>query len=172
MLVRHGSHCVKVRNIGVRVAESLGIHHLSIGLNSSIEGIEVVHVENGERNALRCQRVRNQVERTAVEVIGSHDVVARSEEILQSIGHSRRAARHSQGSHAALQGRHALLEDRLSGISEAAIDIARITQRKAVGCMLRIAEHVRSSLIDRHGACIGGGVGLLLPHVQLQRLEM
>ena len=136
MLVRHGSHCVKVRNIGVRVAERFGIHHLSIGHNGSIEGIEVVHVENGERNALRCQRVRNQVERTAVEVIGSHDVVARSEEILQGIGHSRRAARHSQGSHAALQGRHAFLEDRLSGISEAAIDIARITQRKAVGCML------------------------------------
>ena len=116
--------------------------------------------------------MRNQVERTAVEVIGSHDVVARSEKILQSIGHSRRAACHSQGSHAALQGRHALLEDRLSGISEATIDIARITQRKAVGSMLRVAEHVRSSLIDRHRAGIGGGVGLLLPHVQLQRFEM
>ena len=31
-----------------------------------------------------------------------HEAVARSEKILQGIGHSRRAARHSQGSRAAL----------------------------------------------------------------------
>ena len=43
---------------------------------------------------------------------------------------------------------------------------------EAVGSVLRIVEHVRRGLVDRHGTRVCGGVCLFLSYMKLQCLEM
>ena len=114
----------------------------------------------------------DEIERASVEVVCCHNVVTCLQDVLQGVGHGCRTAGYGQSGHASLQRCHALLEDALCGVGKSAIDVARIAQAEAVGCVLRIAEHVRGGLIDRHGACVGGGVGLFLSYVELQCLEV
>ena len=82
MLVGYGSHAFNIEHIAVGVAEGLGIYDFCVGLDSSFESLEVVHVQNGIGNALRGQRMGNQVVGTAIEVVGSHDMVAILHDIL------------------------------------------------------------------------------------------
>lgn len=58
---------------------------------------------------------------------------------------------------AALQRRYALLEHILRGVRQAAVDVSRVPQAEAVGCMGAAVEHIRGGLVDRHGAGIRGG---------------
>ena len=99
-------------------------------------------------------------------------MVAIAGHVLQCIGDGRCSRGHSQTCHTTLQGSYSLFQYALGRVGEASVDVTCIAKSEAVGCMLRVAEHVRSSLIDRHCAGIGGGVGLLLADVQLQRLKV
>ena len=47
----------------------------------------------------------------------------------------------------------------LRGVGQAAVDVAGICQTKAVCCVLAVAEHLGSGLIDRHCKGIGCGIG-------------
>ena len=113
----------------------------------------------------------DEVERAAVEVVGSHDVVAGLGDVLQRVGDGSGTAGHGQTGHATLEGSHAIFEHPLRGVGQAAIDVARVAQAEAVGSVLRVAEHIRCGLVDGHRTGVGGGVGLFLAYVQLQRLK-
>ena len=82
VLVSHSSHAFQVEHVAVGVAESLGIYNFCVGLDGSLEGVEVVYIYNGISDALRSQRVGNQVVRTAIQVVGSYDVVAGTGNVL------------------------------------------------------------------------------------------
>ena len=53
MLVGHGGHTFQVEHVRVRVAEGLSINYFGVGLDGSLKSLEVVHVKNGVRDALR-----------------------------------------------------------------------------------------------------------------------
>ncbi len=91
--------------------------------------------------------------------------------VLQRIGDSCGSACHCQACHAALESCHAVFEHTLSGVGQSPVDVAGIAQSEAVGSVLRVVEHVTCGLIDRHGACVGSGIGLLLAHMELQSLK-
>ena len=118
MLVSHCSHTFEVEHVRVGITEGLGIHHLGVGLDSSIEGFEIVHVNNGIRNTLRSQCVGNQVVGTTIEVVGSDDVIAVLHDILQRISDGSSTTGHSQTCHTTLKGSDAILEHTLSGVGE------------------------------------------------------
>ena len=84
----HSSHSLKVGNVRVGVTKGLGIHHLSVGLYSGLKGSQVVYVYNSVCYALCFKCVGNEVERTTIQVIGSNNVVASLNNVLQSIGYS------------------------------------------------------------------------------------
>ena len=50
--VSHFGHCLKIGHVGVRITKSFGIHHLGIGLDSSLERFKVVYINNGVGNTL------------------------------------------------------------------------------------------------------------------------
>ena len=113
----------------------------------------------------------NKVVGTAVEVVCCHNVVASLSDVLQSVGDGSGSRGHSQSGHTSFEGCHAVFEDGLSGIGQTTVDVTCITQAKAVGSVLRIAEDIGRGLINGHRTCIGCGVGLFLAYVELQGLE-
>ena len=74
--VRHGGYGLDVQYVAVRVAESLCIDRLRLRTDGALDGIGVINLYNGVRNALRGQCVGDQVERAAVEIVGDDDMVA------------------------------------------------------------------------------------------------
>ena len=111
--VSHLSDSVEVGYIRIRVAEGLGIHRLGIWANCLFERFEVVDIHNRVANALSLERVSNQIERAAIEVVGSDNVVAVACDILQRIGCGSGTRSHSEGSHTTFEGCDALLKHRL-----------------------------------------------------------
>jgi len=86
MSMRHSSHALDIGHIGIWIAEGLGIDGLRVGSYSGLEGSQVIDLDDGIRDALRSQRVRDEVERAAIEVVGGHDVITGLCNVLQRIG--------------------------------------------------------------------------------------
>ena len=80
--------------------------------------------------------MRNQVEGTAIEIIGSHNMVAHSKYILQGICHGRRTGSHRQTSHSPFKSRNTCFENSLCRIGQAAINIPGIAKGETVSSML------------------------------------
>ena len=161
-----------VEDLGVGVAKRLGVEATSIGSDGSFEGIEVAEVDDGIFNALCVESVGNEVEGTAIEVVGSDDMRAGEEDILERVGDGSSAGSHGESGDAPFEGGHTAFEDVLSGVCETAVDVPRLAESETVGSILRVSEHVGSSLVYRHSAGIGGRVGLLLSGVELDGLEV
>ena len=136
VLVGHSSHTFKVEHVAVGVAEGLGIYYFCVGLDSGLQGVEVVDVDNRIRNALRSQRMGNQVVRTTIQVVGRNDMVASLHDVLQSVGDGSSTRGDSQSGYTTLEGSHAVFEYTLRRVGQATIDITCIAQTKAVGSML------------------------------------
>ena len=140
--VRHGSNAFEVGDIRVRVAESLGIDHFGVGPDGSLEGFQVIDIQNSILDTLRAEGVGDQVVGTAVEVVGGDDVVAILQDILQGVGDGGGAGSDRQAGHTTLEGGDALLEHTLGGVGQSAINVARVAQAEAVGRVLGVAENV------------------------------
>ena len=94
-------------------------------------------------------------------------MIASLRQRLDGIGDSRRAGGHRQRRHAAFQRRNTLFQNILRGVCQSAIDISRVGKAETRRRMGGIPEHIGRGLVDRHGSCIGCGIGLLLAHVKL-----
>ena len=66
MAMSHGRNPLDVQHVAVGISKGLGKHHLSVRLYGSLQGLQVVHVYNGVRNAQGTQCVSNQVIRPAI----------------------------------------------------------------------------------------------------------
>ncbi len=168
----HLGHALYVEHLAVGIAECLGIHRLGLRSDGLVKRIKVVDIQYGIPDALRRQCVRNQVIRTAIQVVGSHDVVSRFQYILQRIGGSRSPGGHSQRCDTSLKRSHARLKHILRRIGQSAVDVSGVTERKAVGCMPAVIKHIRCGLIDGHSPCAGDRVGLFLAYMKLQSLKV
>ena len=80
--------------------------------------------------------MRNQVEGTAIEIIGSHNMVAHSKYILQGIRHGRRTGSHRQTSHSPFESSDTRFENSLCRIGQTTINIPGITKAETVCRML------------------------------------
>ena len=76
------------------------------------------------------------LERTTIQIVGCHNVVASLHNVLQCISDSCSTAGHSQTCHTTLKGCHTVLKYPLRRVGQTAIDIAGIAQAKTVGSML------------------------------------
>ncbi len=172
MAVSHMSHSVDVEHFGIGVAERLAVHHLGVRLYCRVESVEVGKVDYRMCDSALGQGINNEIECAPVEVVGGNDMVAGQQNVFKGICHGSRSRCHGQCGHASFEGRHAFLEHVLGGIRQASVDIAFLFQGETVGRALARIKYVRCGLVYRHGAGIGRGVGMLLPDVKLQCLEM
>ena len=171
VLVRDGCNGIDIGDIAVGVAQSFQIDGLGVGLDGILHLSQIVCVHKGGGDAELGQGVLQQVVAAAVDGLLSHDVVTGLCQCFDGVGDGSGTGGGCQSSHAALQRSDALLEHVLRGVGQAAVDVAGICQTKAVCCVLAVAEHIGSGLIDGHCAGIGCGIGLLLANVKLQGLK-
>lgn len=80
--------------------------------------------------------MRNQIEGTAIEIVGSHNMITHSKYILQGIRHGRRTGSHRQTSHSPFESGNTRFENSLGRIGQAAINIPGITKAETVCRML------------------------------------
>ena len=166
------SHGFKVGHVGIRIAKGFSIYHLGVGLDGCFEGFKVVDVDNGVGDALCCQCVGDEVERTAIKIVGCYDVVACTNDVLQCIGDGCCTTGYCQACYTAFERCNAVFKHALCGVGQTTIDITCIAQTEAVGSVLRVTKYVRSGLIDRYGTGVGCGIGLFLAYMYLKSLEM
>ena len=112
-----------------------------------------------------------QIVAAAVDRLLGDDVVALLRQGLDDIGYRRCAGGKRQRAHAALQSGKALFQHVLGGVGEPAVDISGVCKIETGRRMCGVVEHVGGRLVDRDGPRVGGGIGLLLAHMELQRFE-
>ena len=129
-------YSVEVGDVAVGVAEGLGIDHLSVGADGCLECCQVIDFHDAVVHALSGQCVGNEIERTAIEVVCSHDVIAVLQHGLQRVGHSCSARGYSQTCYTALEVSDTIFEHTLGRVGQSAVDVAGVTQAETVGSML------------------------------------
>ena len=143
---------VYIGHRGVGIAEGLNDDGLCVRLESLVHGIEIAGVHDGGSNALRGERVLNEVECATVEVVGSDDVVAILCNVLQGIGDGCGTGGHGQSCNATLKGSHAVFEHTLCGVGQTSVDVTGIAESETVGSMLGAVEHITGGLVDGYCA--------------------
>ena len=167
VLVRNLCDSLDIRNIGIRVAESLDVNRLSIVLDSAFQFFQIVCINEGGLNAELRQSMCQQVVAAAVDGLLCYDVVASLSKCLNGVGNRCGAGSGSQSGNTALECCNALLEHILRGVSQTAVNIACIRQTETVSRVLAVMENVRSGLVDRNCTGIGNRISGLLTDVQL-----
>ena len=172
MTMSNPGNRININDVRIRISQCFYKDCFRIFLNSLLEIGQIIRSYKSGRNAIRGQCMRQQIVRSAINGLGSHNVITCTRNILKSIGQSCRTGSNRQPRNTSLKSCNALFEHPLCGICQSAVDITRILQPKAGRCMSRVMKHVRSSLIDRYGPRIGRRIRLFLSHMKLQRLKM
>ena len=162
-----------VDEVGVRVADGLDKDALRIRADRIGKALCArLRIDKGHVDAPLLHRMREEVVRAAIDRLLRDDVIARMGEPLERRRDRRCPRGKRECRRAAFKRRDALLEHILRRVHEPPVDIARIFECKAIGGVLRIVEHVRGRLIDRHRTRIRDGIRFLLPDTHLQCFKM
>ena len=109
-----------------------------------------------------------QVEGAAVDVLGGDDVITGLGDVAHRVFHGGCTGGDGKACGTTFKGGDAVLKDTLGGVGQTAVDVARVGKAESGLGMIEVVENVGGGGVDRHCAGIGGRVGLLLAHVQLQ----
>ena len=163
-------HRLEVEHIDGGVAEGLAVEDLRPVRDRAGEVLGVVGVHEGSFDAHPTEGHVEERAGAAVEGARGHDVVPRLEKRQQGGGLCRLSARGGERGPPVLERRHPLLEDGGGGVHEPGVDVPEGLEVEQARGVVRVVEHVRGGLVDRHRPRAGGGVGEL-PGVQAQGLE-
>ena len=100
------------------------------------------------------------VDRAAIELVGSDELVARLHEGVEDEELRGMAGRDGQRRSAALERGDALLENGASRVADAGVDVAEGLEAEQRGGVVDVVEHERRRLVDRRRARAGGRIGL------------
>ena len=161
----------EVRQVGVRVAEGLEVDELGVLLDGVLELLRVLGGDEGGGDAVARQGVAQQVEGAAVDVLGGDDMIAGLGDVAHGVFDGGGAGSDGQTGGATFKGGDAVLEDALGGVGQTAVDVARVSEAETGLGVVEVVEDVAGGGVDRDRAGVGGRVGLLLTHMQLQGLK-
>src|SRR5574344_548276 len=157
---------IQIGHITVGIAKGLYKDSLGVGTDSCFKSLEVVRIEDGIIYSLSAESMGNEIVRTAIDVVGSNNVVTILCNVLECISDRSRTRSNCKPCHSSFEGCDAVFKYSLSGVGQTAIDVACVAKTKAVCCMLRVAEHIRCGLIDRHSTCVSCWIWSLLSHME------
>ena len=163
---------LEVGQVGIGVAESLEVDEPGAIGDRRLQGGVVGDVDERGGDPVARQRVAQQVVGAAVDGAGGDDVVAGLGDVAQRVFDGGRARGDGERRGAAFERGDALFEHLLRRVGQPPVDVARIGEREPGRGLVKVAEHVAGRGVDRHGAGVGGGVGLFLAGVQLQGFEV
>ncbi len=133
---------VDIGYIAVGIAEGLDVDRLGVRLYRRGDLLQIVNVNEGRVDAVERQCMRQQVSRAAVDGFLSYDMLAFGCESLDRISYRSCAGSESKTRYAALQSRDPFLKNALCGISESAVDVARVRESETVCGVLGVMEYI------------------------------
>ena len=151
----------EVVDVEPRVADELEEDRLGLLVDGAPEGRRVGAVDVGRRDADLGQGVGEQVVGAAVERRRRHDVVAGAGEVEDRQRLGRLAGCESERGHAALERGDALLEDVGRRVHDPGVDVPELLEPEQPGGVGGVVEDVAGRGVDRDGAGVRRGVGLL-----------
>ena len=159
-----------IQHFEAGIADGLADHQPRVRLDRGAKFVERARLDEGRGDAEARQRMRQQIDRAAIERGGGDDMVAgihqRCDRKMQR-GH---AARGADRADAVFQRRQPLLEHGRGRVGNAGIDVAGALQVEQRCGVVGILKHVGSGLVDRDGACARYGIGMLA-RMQAQGFE-
>ena len=161
---------LEVGHVEARVADRLDVQ----GAGARVDGLgEVLRVVSRDELRADAEPGKGDLELVVgapVQVAGGDDVVA----VLKDRGESQElrglAARGGEGRGSAFEGGDPLLEDVRGRVHDPGVDVPELLEREEARPVVGVVEGVRRRLVDRDGAGVRPGGGLL-PGVDLQGLE-
>ena len=162
---------VNVGNIGVGIAKGFNVDGLGVGLNGGFHFFQIMGIHKAGGNAPLGKGVGQQIAGAAINGLLGHDVLALLGQCLNGIGDGGGAGGNGQTGSTLFQGSNALFKNLLGGVGQTAVDVAGSGQAEPVGGILAVGENIGGGGVNGHRPGIGGGIGLLLAHMQLQRFK-
>ena len=159
-----------VENLQARIADGLGDHKARAFADRRAQAGVIARLDERGADAEARQRMRQQIDRTAIERSGRHDMIAGIQQGGDGKMHRRHAACGADRADAVFQRRQPLFQHRRRRIGDARVNVTRAFQVEQAGGVIRIVEHVRGGLINWHRARAGDRIGMLA-RMQAQRLE-
>ena len=126
----------------------------------ALETADIVGIGPRHVPAKALERMRELVDRAAIEFSRGDELVARHQQLLQHHDLRRVSRGNRQRRGAAFQRRNALFQHGGGRVADAGIDVAERLQPEQRGGMVGIVEHEGRGLIDRRHPRAGGGIGL------------
>ena len=167
MTMSYLGYSLDINDVAVRVSQRLDEHGFRILPYGLLEVCQVDRIYKGGGDAFFGQCMCQQIVRTSINGFGRHDMVARTGDVLKGVSNGCRPRSYGQCGNSSLKGCHTLFKNILRRVCQPPIDIPRVLQAEAGGSMGRVAEYVRSSLVNGDGARIRRRVGLFLSYMKL-----
>lgn len=140
VLVSDLSGLFDVDKVSVGVAEGLNEDSLGIVPDSILECALFIGINESSADAVLGKSVFEEVVCTAVNGLGSNDVLAGLCQVLDSVSDSSCAGSYCKSCNTALKSSDPLLEDVLSGVGKSAVDVACVLETETVCCVLGVME--------------------------------
>ena len=99
-------------------------------------------------------------------------MIACTSDILKSISDGSGTRSDCQPCYSSFKSGYALFKDSLSGVGQTAVDVSRVLQAEACGCMGGVVKYIRGGLVNRYCAGICCRVCLFLSYMNLLSLEL
>ena len=142
------------------LAIELGEDRLGLGRDGTLERGDVVGIGPDHVPAEILKRMRELIDRTAVELLRGDEFVAGLQQAVKRQHLRRVSGGGRKAGGAAFERGDALLQHRGGRVADAGIDVAEGLQPEQRGGMIDVFKHVRRGLIDRRRPRAGGRIGL------------
>ena len=119
-----------IDEVKLGVAQRLSVDELGIGLDSCLEVLRVLGIDEGRRDTEAGQRNAQEIVRTAVDAGGGDDMITSTQQGKNRRSDSAHATCRSDGTDTTFESCQALLKDVGRGVIEAGIEVGRDLQVK------------------------------------------
>ena len=126
----------------------------------ALEARDVIGIGPHHVPAKALERMRELVDRAAIELSRGDEFVAGLHQLLEHHDLRGMARGHCKRGGAAFERGHALFQHRVGGVADAGIDVAEGLQAEQRGGVVGVVEDEGCRLINRSRARTGGGIGL------------
>ena len=108
-----------------------------------------------------------QVITSSVNSFGCYNMIACTSDIFESISDGSGTRSDCQSCYPSFKSGYALFKNSLSGVGQTAVDVSRVLQSEACGCMGGVVKYIRGGLVNRNCAGICCRVCLFLSYMNL-----
>ena len=144
------SYSGDIDEVELGVAQRLSVDELGIGLDSCLEVLRILGIDEGRRDTEAGQRDAQEIIRTAVDAGGGYDMVTSAQQGEDRRSDSAHAACRSDGTYTTFEGCQALLQDVGRGVIEAGIEVCRDLQVKDPSSVVSTIKSEGIRLIKGH----------------------